>query len=140
MAIDPQLNKIISYIQGVEIQISHGMFGAAGRPWMNFNTVQVVGQFDYAGIQQLFNRNAANNEYGTLAGQQDAKSRSLSTAKLSGDYLAGLERDYRARTRSRIRSIVHCGNRAAANGLSQGPLRRNSIEWLGRVLAEDTAQ
>lgn len=140
MAIDPQLNKIIDYIQGVEIQISRGMFGAAGRPWMNFNTVQVVGQFDYAGIQQLFNRKAANRECTTLAGQRDPQSKALATAKLSGDYLAGLERDYRARTRSRIRTIVHCGNRAAANGLMEGPLYRNSIEWFTRILAEDSAK
>lgn len=140
MAIDPQLNKIVDYMQKTEAVIAKGMFGAVGRPWLNFNEVQVVAQFDYAGIHQLFNRDAANNEYGTLAGQQDAKSRDLVTAKLSGDYLAGLERDYRMRTRSRIRSIVHCGNRAAANGMGEGPLRRNSIEWLGRVLAEDSAQ
>jgi hypothetical protein len=57
----------------------------------------------------------------------------MQTAKLSADFLAGLERDYRMRTRSRVRMFVHGGNRASANGLAIGPLARNT-DWLSRKM------
>lgn len=135
--IDPQMSKIVNYLGGVESDIATGMFGATGRPWMNFAEVQVVGKFDYAGLHALFTRVGSNTEYADLRSQREAQSKNLQTAKLSGDYLAGLERDYRMRQRTRIRCIVHAGNRAMANSSSEGPLYRNSIGWLGRMLSED---
>ncbi len=135
--IDPQLTKVLNYLQGAQILIASGTFGATGRPWLNFSEIQVVGKFDYAGLHQIFNRNASNDEYGSLRAAPESKAKNLQTAKLSGDYLAGLERDYRMRQRTRIRCIVHAGNRSAANGSGQGPLRRNSTGWMSRILAEE---
>lgn len=135
--IEPQLEKVIQYLVTVEDQVAKGIFGLDQRPWINFDTVKVVGKFEFKEIHTLFDREASNKEYGTLRTKKDAKVKDLQTAKISADYLAGIERDWRMRMRSRIRLFVHGGNRAAGNGLTAGPLRRNSIDWLVRVMSEE---
>jgi hypothetical protein len=135
--IEPQLEKVIKYLIATEGMVAKGIFGPEQRPWVNFDTVQVAGKFEFAKIHKLFDREASNKEYGTLRTKKGAKVKDLQTAKISADYLAGFERDYRMRTRSRIRLFVHGGNRAAGNGKEVGPLRRNTTDWLVRILGEE---
>lgn len=136
MAIDPQLEKIVSYLVTTEDKVGQGTFGSGQRPWVNFSDIQKVGKFDSAGLAKLFTRQSSNDAYVKARSEKSATSGDLQTAKLASDYLAGMQRDYMMRTRSRIRTIVHAGNRAKANGMDQGPLRRNSIDWLSRIVTE----
>lgn len=138
MAVDPQLEKIITSIVTAEGLIGPGIFGAGQRPWFNFADVQKVGKFDYAGIHALFTRDSSNDTYAKARQSATTTSKEIQTAKLSADYLAGMERDYRMRTRSRVRMFVHGGNRAVANGSAKGPVKVNSIDWLSRMLAESS--
>lgn len=133
MAISPQFQKVVKYLLEAEAKIARGTFGAGQRPWLNFVDVKVAGKFDYAAVHDIFDRKAANDDY--IKGAEDASTPgvNMQTAKLSADYLAGFERDYRMRTRSRVRMLVHGGNRSAANGLPVGPLARNT-DWLTRKL------
>lgn len=137
MAADPQLTAVVNYLVDAEAKVALGTFGAAQRPWVNFSTIVSAGKFDFAGIDKIFTRAASNNSYTTARQSKDTLSKDLQTAKLSADYLAGCCRDYKMRTRSRIRMLVHGGNRAAANGLGNGPLLKNTVQWLGRIASED---
>ncbi len=138
MAIDPQLEKVIGNVTDTEKQISEKMKGKCDRPWLDFHVIQKVGKFDYAGVHQLFTRAKSNDEYVTKRKQKNTRVKDLQTAKLSGDYLAALERDHRMRTRSRVRTFVHAEVTATdANGSNDGIIRKNTIDWLGRILTED---
>lgn len=136
MAISEQLNTVVKYLVTVEGQIATGTFGTTQRPWMNFSAITPVGQFDLAGLAKLFDRSAINDQYTSARNQASATSGNFQSSKLSADYLAGCQRDYTMRTRSRVRMLIHSGNRAAANGMDIGPLRRNSIDWITRIISE----
>ncbi len=141
MAIDQQLEKVINYMVTTEKTISEKLRANSDRPWLDFEPVQKAGKFDFSKIHQIFTRQASNNEYVSKRQDDQALAKDIQTAKLSGDYLAALERDHRLRTRSRVRTFVHAGVvSASANGDAQGPLRRNTLDWLGRVLTEDSIQ
>lgn len=136
MAIAEQLNTVVQYLVTAEGQIATGTFGTGQRPWLNFSAITPVGKFDIDGLKKLFSRQEINNQYVTARNSPTTTSGNIQSAKLSADYLAGCQRDYTMRTRSRIRMLIHGGNRAAANGLEIGPLRRNSIDWITRIISE----
>jgi hypothetical protein len=108
------------------------------RPWMDFfEDGTQVGKFDFAGIHKLFERMDANNEYQADGIKDDTELKDMQTLKLSADFLAGMERDYRMRTRSRIRMFVHAGVLLpAANGTDAGALRQNTTYWMNNIQAE----
>lgn len=138
MAIDPQMEKVISYIVETEKDIAQKQRGNGQRPWLDFHTVKRVGKFDFPGVHEIFQRNRSNDDYVSKRSKADTKAKDLQTAKLSGDYLAALERDHRMRLRSRIRTFVHAQvTMPDANGTADGVIRKNTIDWLGRILAEE---
>lgn len=138
MPIDKQMETVVNHLVQIQARISEGTFNSDQRPWMNFEDLKKVGQFDFAGLKEIFTRQQSNDEYGKLrsASNGDALSKDIQTLKLSADYLASLERDTRMRRRSRIRMFVHAGCRSAANGADNGPLRVNSLDWLSRIMTE----
>lgn len=135
MGIDAQLEKVIGAMVGQEAQIATGTFGQGRRPWLDFRDVAVAGKFDLVKLHSIFTRSKSNDQY-AKAGDGKTTVKEAQTAKLSGDVLAGLERDHRMRTRSRIRQMVHGGNRAWAHGTTAGPLRRSTIDFMSRILSE----
>ena len=136
MPLDQQFSTVVGYLMTAEGQIADGTFGTAQRPWLNFAGVKVAGQFDFASLDGIFSRDALNNQYGAARAVKTTTAGTLQSMKLAADYLSGLQRDYSMRTRSRVRMLVHAGNRANANGMPVGPLRRNSIDWLTRIVSE----
>ena len=137
MAIDPQFTKVVNYLKKVQGDVAGGVFGEGQRPWVNFDDVQVVGQFDLPGLMELFSRQASNNDYSNLRANKNSQIKELHTAKISADYLAGFQRDIGMRRRSRVRMLIHGANRSWANGLDTGPLQRNTTDWLSRMLSDD---
>jgi hypothetical protein len=137
MAIDSQMETVVEDMISTQKAIAEACAANGDRPWFNFENVTVVGKFDFEGIHELFKRDNSNDDYARFRGQPDTKSKDIQTCKLSADFLAGCERDYRMRTRSRVRMLVH-GTVVSpqAMGESEGPLRRNTLDWLGRILAE----
>jgi len=137
MAIDPQMQKVVDYMVTTENSVAEKSRQNGDRPWMNFDKVAKAGKFEFEQVHKIFDRSASNDEYGRLRSQKQSESKDLQTAKLSSDFLAGCERDYRMRTRSRVRMLVHCAVTSAASfGNNEGGLRRNTVDWLGRVLAD----
>ena len=140
MAIDPQFTAVVGYLKTTESEIADGTLGLDKRPWMNFGNFYPVGQFDYAGLHEIFTRQSTNDEYGKMRQGGESKAKDLQTAKLSADFLAGFERDYRMRRRGRIRMLIHSANRSYVNGEDKGPLEQNTTGWLTRILAEDVKE
>lgn len=137
MVIDPQLHNVVNYMMETETSVAEKLRMDGGRPWMNFAKIEKAGKFQFDKVHKIFTRQALNDEYGRLRTNPESKTTDIQTVKISADFLAGCERDFKMRSRSRIRMLVHAGvAMAAANGNNQGPLRRNSLDWLGRVLAE----
>jgi hypothetical protein len=137
MAIDKQMETVVQDMVSTEKAIAEACEKSGDRPWLNFENVQVVGKFDFSGVHDLFTRDQSNDDYARFRTQPDTKSKDIQTCKLSADFLASCERDYRMRTRSRVRMLVHGAVVSPqAMGDSEGPLRRNTLDWLGRILAE----
>ena len=138
MTCDPNLSRIIDSMQAQCESIYKGMFVSGDRPWMDFRDLEIVGKFEFDKVHELFNRDKANEEYLKLrqASAGKAKIFEVQTAKLSVEYLATLERDYRMRHRSRIRNFVHAGVRMKAKSLDSGPLRVQALNWLDSLQKE----
>ena len=105
------------------------------RQWLNYKAAGGGGKFDFPTLVTVFSRIGVNTDYvGYAAVSSMAKD--IQVTKLGGDVLAGLERDYRLRTRSRIRSIIHTAVRAKVNGLPAGPLTLSTIGFLSRIAGD----
>ena len=137
MAIDPNLEKVVSTLQADLGFVADGLCKAGQRLWSDFRDIQPIGKFEYEKIHALFNRDKANEEYIQGRNKLNTVAREVQTAKLSGDFLAGMERDYRMRHRSRIRMFIHTGGRYDANSQAIGPLRRNTTEWFNSLNTEE---
>jgi hypothetical protein len=139
--IDPQLEeKLVPYLQAAEKKIAEASTTGGSRVWIDFseNGLTPAGQFDFATIHENFNRQKATDDYESKRVQRDTLVKDIQTSKLSIDFLAGCERDWRARTRSRVRMFVHSSVSAAmAMSQNNGPLRRNTVDWLGRIMLEE---
>jgi hypothetical protein len=137
MAIDPQLEKVVSSMAKAEAAIATKSAKGGDRPWLDFHDLTPAGKFDMKALHGLFDRKAANDAYAKLREGPETLSKDIQTIKLSADFLAGVERDYRMRQRSRVRMFVHGLARTAAHGNAAGPLTKHSIGWLSRALTDD---
>lgn len=138
--IDPQLEEVVvPYLQSVQERIVDAAKKGGDRPWVDFAEppLEAAGKFDFAKLHENFKREASTNDYEARRIQEDVTVAQLQTSKLSVDFLAGCERDWRARTRSRVRSFVHSVALASSLAEDTGPLRRNTIDWLGRIMLEE---
>lgn len=135
MAIDSQLEKVVEDLKTKMATVSTGIAGTDLRPWLNYADIQKVAKFDFDGYVELFNRQQSNDNYATARQKTDAIAKDVAVPKLSGDLLAGFQRDHMMRTRSRIRMFAHVASRAKFNSTGEGPLRRNTIDFLNRIEA-----
>ena len=139
--IEPQLEeKVIPYLQAAEKKIAEASTADGNRVWIDFSEkgLTPAGQFDFETIHENFNRREATDYYESQRVLLSSVVKDIQTSKLSIDFLAGCERDWRARTRSRVRMFVHSSVSAAmAMSKNNGPLRRNTVDWLGRIELEE---
>lgn len=140
-SLDSQFEKIIAHLQKAETAIAAGM-QTSKRPWLDYQELGAKGKFDVSNkgrptYADLFLRTSSEGNYVKLIGSADGIEKEAQASKHQADFLAGLERDFRARQRSRIRTFAHGAALARAQGLDGGPLRRNTTQWIGRMLTED---
>lgn len=141
MAIDAQMQKVVKDIMKMQAKVAQECRAQHKRPWLNFADVNEAGQFDFVAVHKIFTRKASNDEYVSLHADPKAKAKDLQTAKLSHDFLAQCERDYRARTRSRVRTMVHAAVMSTeSTSKPEGSLQRNTLDWMGRILTERSEQ
>ena len=137
--IDPQLEQsVVPYMIQTEKSISTKMKAGGDRPWLDFaghEGLTPAGKFEFGVLHENFNRRAATDNY---ASKDKAQVKDVQTSKLSIDFLAGCERDWRMRTRSRVRMFVHAEVTSPASfGDAAGPLRRNTIDWMSNIAVEE---
>lgn len=139
MAIDPNFQKIVKNLMQQQDKVGTASVGDQKRPWLNFEDLLEAGKFEFEKVHKIFTRESSTSNYTQLRANPEAKGKELHTAKLSHDFLAQCERDYRMRTRSRVRTLVHAGaTLPKSNGSKAGALQRNAIDWLGRILTEES--
>jgi hypothetical protein len=137
--IDPQLElRVLPYLQEVQADIGNAMAKGGARPWVDFasegHELEPAGKFDFPALHALFSRNRSEDAYASKIQDKETMVSEITSSKLSANCLAGFERDHRARTRSRIRWFITGGvSIAKANGGDTGALRRNHLDWLGRI-------
>jgi hypothetical protein len=137
MAEDTNFKPVVENLIEAEKEIAEGVTQSGQRPWMDLQDIAAIGNDDANGLNGILTRNDANNKYATLVADADTQVKDIQTLKLSADFLAGLERDMGLRKRSRIRLFVHAANRTRSNGTDSGPLRRNTLDWMSRIMEED---
>ena len=135
----PSFEQFISDTAKALADVFNGTADGGQRRWMDYLEIAKAGQFDLRALKGIFSRIDLNDEYKKLVGSATTKTKQVHVVKLANDFLAGLERDHAARTRSRIGTIMHGASRAQANSLPEGPLRRNTVDFLTRVADEDDA-
>ena len=96
MAIDPQAEKVVgSMVETEDKDQNFVLEGSGRRKWLDFADVEEAGKFEFDKVHQIFSRDKSNDDYAQQRADQNAKGKNLQTAKLSGDFLAGCERDFR---------------------------------------------
>lgn len=129
--IDPQLEKVVPYLQERAKQNEKAGLGTDGRHWFDLKELDVETR-DEIECHDAFTREACNADYVKARQNDSAEMAEVIVPKLCGDFLMGLERDFRMRRRTRVRQIVHQAGRARGMGQASGPLRRNTIDWMTR--------
>lgn len=110
------------------------------KPWMNFASDDIPadqrpGEKKEKELEDnTFDRTQANEKYMEARGNEDAKSQDAALAKIAGDFFGACVRDKRVQWRSRIRQMAHSFAADAGNGENTGPLRRNTIDYLQRII------
>lgn len=139
MSIDRKFEELIKSVMKAQADISTAVSRGDQRRWMDFKEIAEAGQFDLNSISRIFSRASLNDRFGNLIGKTGTQTKDVNVVKLANDVLAGMERDYVSRVRSRIATIMHAASRSRANGKTTGPLRRNTIDYMTRVADEDDA-
>lgn len=88
--------------------------------------------FDLEGIAQAYDRQENHEDF--LNALQDAQSPGaigdLAASQFQGDWLAALERAFRRRHASVVRSRLHAAGRLFGHGHEKGPLKQGVMKWL----------
>ena len=139
MPIDKGYEDLIKSLIAAQAQIGQATADGGQRPWLDFKDQleEETETFTAETIRKIFSRQACNDTFGVLKTQDGAQTKAFQSCKLQNDFLAGMERDQGMRHRPRVRCLMHASGRAAANGLAGGPLRRNALDFLIRLLGED---
>jgi len=136
-SIDEQFQNVINYLIQQQKVSGAALLEGGARTWQDFVEVADVDRFDFAKQATIFSRAKANAQYESLHAKDTGLAKEVQAVKQSADVLAGLERDFRMRTRTRIRMFIHSANRNYGNGLAKGPLKVNTIGYVTRLLGED---
>jgi len=127
----------IKYAVAHEAAVAEAVSGQGeAKPWMNLSGSELsdkATEKTEEEIAKVFKREDANTDYDKARADPEAKSKETALPKLAGDFLAACERDKRAQWRSRIRWAAHALGRRYGNGQDNGPLRRNTLDYLSRV-------
>lgn len=138
MPVDPNFEKIVRATQTFAEKAGAGTRNdGQQRPWMNYKAQGGAGKFDFEAVHKVFDRKAGNDFYVKARSEGTAKGKDIHLPKISVDFLAGMERDFRMRTRSRVRMFIHTAARVSANGQDNGPLRRNTVDWTTAIFKEE---
>jgi hypothetical protein len=138
MKLDSTYAALVDAMRTAQGDAHDGVAGTGARPWMDFRSIALFGKFEISAMRAVFSRSGIDAAYNQERSNADAVAKDTQALKIMGDFLAGADRDWRMRQRSRVRMFVHGACVARANGTKSGPLQRNAIHWLSRILSEDS--
>ena len=133
--LDPNFEAVVRAMIEQLLQTSQAFRGPTPRPWLlNAAGVEYPENEDAEGdsIHEFFDRKQANDDYVKNRTEDGGSRANLIAAQLESDFLAGCERDYRERKRTRIRMLAHESARKAGYGAENGPVYVNTIGFLMR--------
>lgn len=140
MPIDPKLQAVLTEVRSTLEKTWIGTLGEDLRPWMNFAGIAAVPKFDFKAMFNLFDRKKMNDDYLKARQSKDTPVKDIWVPKLSADLMAGFQRDYAMRSRSRIRFLAHSAVRQKANSEDTGPFTANTITLLTKLEAAKTEE
>lgn len=140
MTLDPKLQAVLAEIRRTRENSWKGMLGEELRTWLNFGGIQKVGQFELEKLFELFDRGAMDDEYNKARAKEGARANEVWIPKISSVLLAGFQRDYVLRTRSRIRYMAHAATRLKSDGKDNGPFTVNTSTLFARIEAASEEQ
>lgn len=87
--------------------------------------------FDLDGMSEAFKRDANHEDFlNALKSDDPGAIGDLAVSQLQGDWLAALERAYRRRYASSVRSRMHAAGRLFGHGHDMGPFKQGVMKWL----------
>ena len=135
MSIDPNLQAVLEEVRTTLEKTWVGTMGEELRPWMNFSGIAMAGKFNFDIVFDVFDRKKLNDDYLKARQADKAIVKDVWVSKISADLLAGFQRDYVMRTRSRVRFMAHTAARQKANSTAEGPVTVNTITLLAKLEA-----
>lgn len=84
-------------------------------------------------MMNVWTRDEMNANYMSVINKKGRSGEAM-VIKLQMDYLATMERAFRTRHSSSVRSRIHAAARRNGHGSSAGPLKGTMIGWLSRLL------
>ena len=94
----------------------------------------ILDGFDNDLVVAAFNRDGTSKAYAESLTPEDSY-RNSQAAKVQGDVLSAMERDWRMRTRPRVRMIAHALSRTGTHSLAAGPIQGNILQYV-RILVD----
>jgi len=139
--LDKKFEKLIEGVVKVEKKKADAAHQQSEpKPWMNFASDDIPADQRPSEKKEkelednTFDRTEANSAYMSARADKEAKSQDAALPKLTGDFFGACVRDKRMQWRSRIRQMAHSFSADAGNGENTGPLRRNTIDYLQRII------
>jgi len=128
---DAVVKRMISELGAIASSVTSG---SNIRPWF----LQIGKEYDDQNdaenrdtIHDALQRNQANDNYERVR-KENLSRNDLLLAKIQSDFMAGCERDYRARHRTRVRLMAHAAAKKLGMSLPFGPLHTNTIGFIAR--------
>lgn len=136
-----KFNKRIQELKTDCKVVAEGMRGQGQLCWMFGLSEDIVGPFDLDGIHEMFDRSDLEKDYvNAITGvDKTAVKQDLSIATAQSDILSGIERDYLARHRTRIRKLAHESVAKRHSGSVHGMMQAGLLHYLEYQMQRTTA-
>lgn len=122
--VDEGFETLLMSLKTSAAVLANGMTtGASSWMVLSRDGVMNIDYFDNIKVTAQFNRDRTSKDYTDTTKPENVSSFKVAqVAKIQGDVLSQLERDYRARYKGRVRTFAHAVAREYSHGLDLGPV------------------
>ena len=98
--------------------------------------------FDIEGIADAFKRDEIHEDYlkAIKSAEDPGVSGDLAAAQFQGDWLASMERAFRRRHTTPVRSRLQAAARLYGHGHDKGPLKQGVMKWIEGIIQNNKQQ
>jgi hypothetical protein len=133
ISLDSKFNSEVAQLQQSIADATSAFVKGSQVPWFKLANGSAIDGFDHKAIMELFNRDGTAKAYSDSL-TPDSSYRHTQAAKVQGDILSAFERDFRMRTRSRIRMMAHAVSRMKTHSLPKGPIVGGVLKYVQLLL------